>query len=183
MGEAVEISGGDKLQAKLKELADGLAKGALLRVGFLEGATHTHSDLPMAAIAAIQEFGAPAAGIPPRPFFRNMVAQYSGDWGEQLAEQFKVADYDSWQALFVMGLALRGELQQSMTDLDSPPLSPVTLMLRKMQMAPENRTITGKVVGEAAARVAAGESPGGVSTKPLIWTGELQSAVDFEVHE
>lgn len=183
MADKVELSGGDKLQAHLEALAKKLEKGALLRVGFLEGATHTRSDLPMAAIAAIQEFGAPAAGIPPRPFFRNMIAENSGDWGEQLADQLKVADYDSAAALQVMGLVLRGELQQSMTDLDTPPLSPVTLMLRKMQMAPENRVITGKVVGEAAARVAAGESPGGVSTKPLIWTGELQQSVDFEVHE
>ena len=183
MADKVEISGGDQLQKKLEEMAKGLAKGALLRLGFLEGATHTRSDLPMAAIAAIQEFGAPAAGIPPRPFFRNMIAEYSGDWGEQLAGQLKEKDYDAWEALFVMGLAMRGELQQSMTDLDNPPLSPITLMLRQMQMAPENRVITGKVVGEAAARVAAGESPGGVSTKPLIWTGELQQAVDFEVQE
>jgi hypothetical protein len=183
VGKTVEISGGDKLQKKLEEIAKGLASGSLVRVGFLEGATHTHSDLPMAAIAAIQEFGAPAAGIPPRPFFRNMVAEYSGDWGEQLAGQLTEHDYNAFRALNMMGLALQGELRQSMTDLDNPPLSPVTLMLRKMQMAPENRVITGKVVGEAAARVAAGESPGGVSTKPLIWTGELQSAVEFEVHE
>lgn len=183
MADKVQLSGGDKLQAQLEAMAKGLAKGALLRVGFLEGAAHTRSDLPMAAIAAIQEFGAPAAGIPPRPFFRNMIAENSGEWGEQLADQLKVADYDAGAALQVMGLVLRGELQQSMTDLDNPPLSPVTLMLRKMQLAPENRVITGKVVGEAAARVAAGESPGGVSTKPLIWTGELQQAVDFEVNE
>jgi hypothetical protein len=183
VADKVELSGGDKLQAHLEKLAKGLEKGALLRLGFLEGATHTHSDLPMAAIAAIQEFGAPAAGIPPRPFFRNMIAEHSKDWGGKLAEQLQVADYDAGQALGVMGLVIQGELRQSMTDTNSPPLSPVTLMLRKMQMAPENRVITGKVVGEAAARVAAGESPGGVSTKPLIWTGELQQSVDFEVQE
>lgn len=177
------ISGGDKLQARLAEIAEGLAKGGLLRVGFLEGSTHTRSDLPMAAIAAIQEFGAPARGIPPRPFFRNMIAAHSDEWGDALAGQLKAADYDAGAALQVMGLVLQGELKESMTDLDSPPLSPVTLMLRKMQMAPENRVITGKVVGEAAARVAAGESTAGVSDKPLIWTGELQAAVDFEVQE
>lgn len=183
MGDKVEISGGDKLQARLAEIAKGLESGGLLRLGFLEGATHTRSDLPMAAIAAIQEFGAPNAGIPPRPFFRNMIAAHSGDWGDQLAGQLKAADYDAITALQVMGQVMQGELRESITDLDSPALSPVTLMLRKMQMAPENRVITGKVVGEAAARVAEGESTSGVSDKPLVWTGELQAAVDFEVQE
>lgn len=177
-----KIIGGDKLQARLADIANGLTTGANLRVGFLEGAgKHTRTNLPMAAIAAIQEFGAPARGIPPRPFFRNMIAAHSSEWGDALAKQLKIADYNAETALQVLGIQMQGELKESMTDLDSPALSPVTLMLRKMQRAPENRVITGKVVGEAAARVAAGESTAGVDDKPLIWTGELQAAVDFEV--
>jgi hypothetical protein len=61
-----------------------------------------------------------------------------------------------------------------------PPLSPVTLMLRKMfGNSPE--LIRGRDVGEAARRVAAGESSDGVSTKPLVWTGHLLNSVEYEV--
>jgi hypothetical protein len=55
-------------------------------------------------------------------------------------------------------------------------------MLRKM-FGNRPEEITGKDVGEAARRVAAGESYGGVSTKPLDWTGHMWSSVKSEVKE
>src|SRR4029077_15356101 len=69
------VKGGDKLTAKLKELREKIGKGPALAVGFFEGAPHPDgASVPMGA--AIQEFGAPKVGIPPRPFFRNMIAKH-----------------------------------------------------------------------------------------------------------
>ena len=79
------------------------------------------------------------------------------------------------------GQAIAGQLRQSIVDTNTPPLSPVTLMLRKMQTDNPDLKVGGKTVGEAAQRVAAGESYGGVSTKPLVWTGVLLNSVDYKV--
>jgi hypothetical protein len=176
----VTITGGSKLEERLQEIAKKLSKPATLRVGFLEGATEPDgTSIPM--IAAIQEFGAPKAGIPPRPFFRNMIAAKSSEWPEAIGALLEANDYDVEKVLKLVGAGIKGQLQQSIIETNSPALSDVTLMLRKMRSDNPDLVVTGKTVGEAAARVAAGESVGGVSTKPLVDSGNLLNAVDFDV--
>ena len=176
------ISGGAKLEATLRELAKKVAKKATLRVGFLEGAPYPDGT-PVAMVAAIQEYGAPKVGIPPRPFFRTMVEKEKGGWGDALGKNLLSTDFDSVKALGLMGDEIQGQLVESIIQLDEPALSQVTLMLR--QMFPKNKTYekTGKDVGIAAARVAAGELATGESTKPLVWTGHLLASVSHEVDE
>jgi hypothetical protein len=174
------ISGGDKLEARLKALADKVSNPGTLRVGFLEGATYPDGT-PVALVAAIQNFGAPARGIPPRPFFSNMIAQNKDAWGERLAAILKAQGMDAKRALKLMGAGIKGQLQQSIVDTLSPPLSPITLMLRKMKYADPELEVTGATVGEAARRVAAGESLEGVPTKPLVDTSHMLMSVDYEV--
>ncbi len=174
----------DSLKAKLAEIAKGLESGKTLRVGFLEGSTETKGgevvSVPM--IAAIQNFGAPRVGIPPRPFFNNFLRDYEGTWGNAIALNLKKYNYDAGLALRTVGEGMRVQLQQSITDTNTPALSPVTLMLRKMRSeGGPNFIVNRTVVNEARAKVDAGESYAGVSTKPLIDSGQMQQAVDFEV--
>ena len=82
---AKSFSGGEKLQAALAELAKKVSKAASVEVGFLEGATYPDGT-SVAMIAAIDEFGAPANGTPPRPYFRNMIAKDSPDWGDAVGK-------------------------------------------------------------------------------------------------
>lgn len=174
------ISGGDKLEARLREIAAKVSKAATLKVGFLEGSTYPDgTSVPM--VAAIQEFGAPSVGIPPRPYFRTMVAEKRDRWGDALAANLKAQDYDAERALELVGEGIKGQLQQSIVDTMGPPLSAVTLMLRKMRSEDQSLIVSGKTVGEAAARVAAGESTAGVSTKPLVDSGHLLQSVGVEV--
>lgn len=119
------IKGGDKLEAKLREIAEKLKDGATLRVGFLEGATYPDGT-SVAMVAAIQEFGAPAVGIPPRPFFRSMIAQKSSEWPDAIAGLLRSNNYDTVKALQLAGAAIKGQIQQSIADLTSPPLAPAT---------------------------------------------------------
>lgn len=175
-----EIKGGDALDKKLKELADKLGKGGAVKVGFLENATYPDGT-PVAMVAAIQNFGAPSRGIPPRPFFTNMVKTKSPEWGPAMAMALESTQNDAEKALAIVGQGIKGQLQQSIIDTDAPPLSPITLMLRKMQGEDSGLVVTGATVGEAARRVRAGESSGGVSTKPLVWSGHLLDSVDYEV--
>lgn len=176
----MKITGGDKLESALAKIAENVSKASAVDVGFLSGATYPDGT-SVAQIAAIQEFGAPKAGIPPRPYFRNMIAAKSPEWPKAVAGLLKANDYDADKTLGQAGAAIKGQLQQSIIDIMAPPLSPVTLMLRKMRDADPNLRVTGTTVAEARAKVAAGESSAGASTKPLVDTGTLLHAVDFEV--
>ena len=173
------VKGGSKAAVKIAELGKKLSDAQSVKIGFLEGATYVNG-MPVAAVAAIQEYGAPRAGIPPRPFFRNMIASKKGEWPKAIADLFKANDYDAKLTLGQTGAAIAGQLRQSIIDTNEPALSPVTLMLRKM-FGNHPEEIRGRDVAEARRRVSAGESTAGVSTKPLVWTGHLLASVDYEV--
>ncbi len=120
------VKGGEKLEAYLKKLADKVSNPGTLRVGFLEGATYPDGT-PVAMVAAIQNFGAPNAGIPARPFFSKMVNEKSPEWGGKLAKVLEQADWDGGKALALMGEGIAGQLRQSIVDTNAPELSPDTI--------------------------------------------------------
>lgn len=120
------LKGGEKLNAALKEMATKLENPGTLRVGFLEGARYPDGK-PVAMIAAIQEFGAPARNIPPRPFFRNMIAAESDKWPKGVAALLKANDYDLQKTFVQFGSDVSGALRQSITELWEPPLAASTI--------------------------------------------------------
>lgn len=120
------LKGGTALDKRLKEIAERLGTSHTLRVGFMADATYPDGT-SVAMVAAIQDFGAPAQGIPPRPFFRNMVAEKSPTWGTGLATVLKASNYDAERSLGLMGEAIKGELQESILQTSAPPLSPKTV--------------------------------------------------------
>ena len=122
----MQIKGGEKLKAALDKIAQSVTKPATLQVGFLEGATYPDGK-SVAMVAAIQNFGAPARGIPPRPFFSNMVKDKSPEWPEALGKVLVAKSYDATAALELIGQGIKGQLQQSVVDTNSPPLSPRTI--------------------------------------------------------
>lgn len=177
---------GVNLREKLAEIVKKLDEGEVLKVGFLEGATEESNGqlVSVAMIAAIQNFGAPAVGIPPRPFFSNCIKENSQNWGKLVAATMKSTGYNVHYSLLQAGEVIAAELKESISDIYSPPLSPVTLLLREMKSkGGANFSINGTVVAEARARVKAGEVATGVSTKPLIDSGQMQQAVDYEVSD
>lgn len=117
------LSGGDKLQAKLEDIARQMG-GGQVKVGFLEGATYPEG-MPVAAVAFWNEFG--KGTQPPRPFFRRMIAKESPTWAQKMAKLAKVKNYDGPAVLALMGEDIKGALQQSINDLDSPALAPSTV--------------------------------------------------------
>jgi hypothetical protein len=122
----VSITGDRAVQRRLAEIAELLGGGGGVRVGFLENATYPGGK-PVAMIAAIQEFGAPAAGIPPRPFFRNMIADKSPEWGSAIGQLMVSQNYDVERVLSMAGEAIAGQLRQSIVDTNSPPLAESTI--------------------------------------------------------
>jgi hypothetical protein len=118
--------GGERLAIALSEIAQNLSKAETVRVGFLEGATDSEgTSIPMKA--AILDGGAPSRGIPPRPFFRNMIAEKSGEWPEAIAGLLKANDFDAAKALDLTGEAIADQLRQSIHDTNSPPLKQSTI--------------------------------------------------------
>lgn len=172
------IRGGEKLDAKLRELAQKLGKGGKVRVGFLEGATYPDGT-SVAMVAASQNFGIPAKGVPPRPFFSNMIADKSPGWGDSFVAVLKAANFDVALALDRMGAGIGGQLRQAIVDMNSPALSPVTILLRSR--FPSGDGVEFSDVLQAWGDVAKGETGEGGSTKPLVWSGHMLNSVDHEV--
>lgn len=125
---SIEFSGGDKLNQVLADIAERAGKAKTLQVGFMSGATYPDgTGGAVAAVAAIQNYGAPAAGIPARPFFSNMVKEKSPEWGGSLGNVLKANDYDSELALKAMGKGIEEQLQDSIRETNFPPLAPATI--------------------------------------------------------
>lgn len=120
------FSGGDALERKLAEMAEKLGEGKVLRVGFLENATYPDGQ-QVAMVAAANEFGNPANNQPPRPFFRNMIADNKDTWPDDIVRIAQTTDFDGEQILGLMGEYIKAQLQQSIRELMEPPLSPVTI--------------------------------------------------------
>lgn len=120
------IRGGEKLERRLAELAQKVSNPGTLRAGFLERATYPNGT-PVAMVAAVQNFGAPSRGIPPRPFFSNTVAAGRRKWGPQLSAALKAADFDAKKALGVMGEVIEGEIKNSIVNGSYVPLKPSTV--------------------------------------------------------
>lgn len=113
------LSGGAKLEAYLKDLADQVGEGGAVDVGFLAGATYPDGK-PVAMIAAIHNFGK-------WPFFTQMIAQKRDGWGPALAQNLTAANYDVNVALGRVGEGIKGQLVQAILDTWSPPLAPSTI--------------------------------------------------------
>ena len=120
------ISGGDRLERKLAEIARNAKSAASVKIGFLENARYP-SGVSVALVAATQEFGSVAKGIPSRPFFRNMVRDKSPEWPDAIANLLKANNYDARKTLTLTGHAITGQLKQSITDFVGAPLSPKTI--------------------------------------------------------
>lgn len=129
------------MERAVREISGRLSNPGTLRVGFLSGATYPDGT-SVAAVAAFNEFGRtvkvtrdhPAGGELggtyfqlPRPFFRNMIAAKSASWPAGLKKQLLATNYDAKLALERAGLGIKGQLQQSIRELTSPPLAPSTV--------------------------------------------------------
>ncbi len=122
------FEGGIKLQAALSYLQKAVGDHQVVRVGFLEGATcGRDNDASAPEIAFILEGGAPAANIPPRPFFRTMISKRSQTWGKTLTQLLKNNSYDTRLALMGMGMIMGEQLQVSMIQMQDPPNAPSTI--------------------------------------------------------
>lgn len=148
------VTGGKALDKRLREMERKLLTAKWVSVGFHPDASYPETPRatlrttyanrkrmgvqgpaagggegakPVAYIAAIQNFGDSAKGIPPRPFFTNAVEGHKGEWAHEIGAVLVAAHYDASLALERMGLRIKGQIQDSIQELDSPPLAASTV--------------------------------------------------------
>lgn len=123
----VTITGGGNLERYLTRLSRKLERGGRVLIGFPEGATYPDGTA-IALVAAVNEFGAPSRGIPPRPFIRvGTIAKHSKEWGEETGAALKAYDMDPAKALGAMGELIAGEMREAIIELADPPNAASTI--------------------------------------------------------
>lgn len=119
------MRGGDKFRQRLAELAK-QEKTAKVRVGIIEQANYEGSDgESVAQVAFWNEYG--TATIPPRPFFRNTIAEHKDEWPKQAAEMLEANGGDVRQTLELMGEGVKGQIVETIQDFREPPNAAATV--------------------------------------------------------
>ena len=130
-----------------------------VKVGFIGGVVHEHSNETIAQIAAWNEYGQPENNQPPRPFFRNAINDHEKEWNNDLAKMIR-SGMEVDRALDILGSRIQGDVRISISQLMDPPLSPVTLKIRRTRKTRRTE-----------------------STKPLVDSGEMFDGVNYEVSD
>ena len=171
----------DKIRARLDRIPREFDK-QVAQIGIPQGPQY-EDGTPVAYVAAIQEFGAPAVGIPPRPYFRPTIADKKSEWVgvlKQMVPKVINGNATAFDVLDAVGRVAVADIQVAIAGVNSPALSPITVLLRKWKK--DGRKITGATVGEAAAAIAAGVDPGS-DDKPLNASGLLIASVRNAVNK
>ena len=120
----IGFSGGAALEAKLREIAEQLGEGGILRVGFLE--TEKYPDgTNVAQVAYWNEYGTTKS--PPRPFFRQMISAKSSKWGDALGRNLVATGYNTGLSFNRVGELIKDQLRNSIIDFQAPGLSAYTI--------------------------------------------------------
>ena len=127
-----------------------------VKIGFIDGSTYPDGT-SVASVAAENEWGVPEKNQPPRPFYRNAISEHEKEWSDAVARGIE-AGYPVEQVLELVGAKIQGDVQESIATLVDPPLSGMTLHIRRTR---EDRPTD--------------------STKPLVDSKVMIGDVNYEV--
>jgi hypothetical protein len=152
------------------------------QVGFFPSA-HEVNGTPTAQVAEWMEYGVPSRSIPARPTARPAIDANISKWNAILDREFKKipsGESSIMVAMEMVGLVAEGDWREEIINKSDPPLSPLTMMIRKYKKDEgQDAPMGGKIIGILAAQLrdmeAAGHTPdfAGVSDKPLNDTGAM----------
>lgn len=135
------------------------------KVGWFESAKYPDGT-PVAYVAAIQEYGSPAQGIPPRPHKRLTVEKNEQAWKATIASGAKAVLKGIATGASVMeaiGLKAAGDWRKAIATLKEPALKESTVAARKYKRADKKTT--------------------GNLTKPLVDTGTMLNTLTNVVED
>lgn len=148
----MKLRGGEKFNEAIRDIVGKLSTKGTMRVGFLSGATYPDAPprqiaktygkmqakgytgaiagakkgtLSVATVAFWNEFG--TSRSPARPFFRNMIAAKSNEWGPALALALRRNNYDTRLSLNQIGSGIAGQLRESIIETNEPPNAESTI--------------------------------------------------------
>lgn len=151
---------GKALEAALHILKDKQAK-----VGWFEGSKY-ESGIPVATVAAIQEFGSPTNNIPARPFMRPTITEKEPAWGAIAERGVRAVLANQATTQDVMELLAKTvvfDVQKTIAALQTPELHPGTIYNR-LHRKSDKKTV-------------------GALTKPLIDTGIMFNTIGHEIED
>lgn len=153
-----------------KEVKKARHRGSYTRVGLLgeKAAAQNDEDLTNAELGAIHEYGAPAAGIPARPFIGGTIELARREYLFALARLMRDVyggKMSIKKALGVLGAKVSADIKKRVTTDGGiePPNTPEVFMRKLMK---------GR----------RGFNKSGLAPRPLIDTGRLINAVGWDVH-
>lgn len=122
-----EIFGGEQIGAYLRGLSEKVGSAENLDVGFSNKDQYPDGT-PVAQVAAMMQYGAPKAGVPPRQFMSVFSKRFSRTWGQMLARSMDKHDGDTRAALEELGPRLVEQMQRTIDDYTSGvPLKSATV--------------------------------------------------------
>ena len=119
----------DKIKATLERVPEEF-EGMVAQIGFPSGINY-EDGTSVAYVAAIQEFGAPAVNIPPRPFIQPTVKAKKDYWAKIIEKQIPKVVFGKMTAFDVLdlvGITAAADIQTKISSIYSPPNSPATIM-------------------------------------------------------
>lgn len=116
------LIGGDKMMIHLANIAKKMQ--GEVSVGFMADALYPDGT-PVAQVAFYNEFG--TSRIPPRPFFRGMIAKNSPGWAMRMSKAAAYYDFDGQKVLELMGQTIQEKLQEAIVDFSDPANAPSTI--------------------------------------------------------
>jgi hypothetical protein len=156
-------------------------KARQVRVGIFPDAVYPDGT-PVAQAAFFAEYG--TVTEPPRPFMRQTMEWEGDSLGRLLFKKLAAADGDMAQALKDTGETLASRMKVMLASGDFEPLSPVTLMLRRLvdEGLLTRETIGAADVGYAAMLVERGEQGAtGERARPLLDTMQMYHSITSKV--
>jgi hypothetical protein len=179
--------GAKRLAAALKEIESKVGN-----VGWITGSRYEDvngkAGLPVAHVAAIQEFGSPSNNIPARPFLRPTITAKKQVWSK-LGEDGIRAVFKGKATISVVmekiGQAAAGDIKEAITRLVSPPLAPSTIAARvaKSNLSKARRSDLSSKIRKGDKLNAKDQKSIGGLTKPLIDTGVMLNTLTNSVED
>lgn len=162
---------GTELNSSLKDLKRTSIIVGIPRGG--KGDTRKDSPISNSDLGWVHEKGAPAAGIPPRPFLEPGVASIKDKLASRMGQAIEAALKGNGQTmsncLEVAASEAEAAVKSYMSSASFTPLKPSTIKHRNASR------------GTASKRP--GEDNGSASVRPLINTGALRDAITATVHK
>lgn len=184
MAQGFDPAARARIVARLGAIAEGFDKD-VAQAGWFPTARYEDSGYgatQVAYVALIQEKGAPAVGIIPRPFIQPTIDAQKGAWVDLAADgcrEVAAGRLKAHDVLEGIGLQMAGDIRANLAAANVAPISPVTVLLRKWKK--EGRRINRTVVQEARAAIAAGASIAGIPADPLHDSGLMQATISNTV--